>query len=51
MSRFDFVCHSLAILLVGWLILLNAATMNWPVVAIGFGVIALLMAVNMPRRA
>lgn len=51
MSRFDFISHSLAILLVGWLILLNAATMNWPVVAIGFGVVALLMAVNMPRRA
>ena len=51
MSRFDFVCYSLAILLVGWVILLNAATMNWPVVATGFAVIAFLMLVNMPRRA
>lgn len=51
MSRFDFVCHSLAILLLGWVILLNAATMNWPVVFVGFGVVALLMALNMPRRA
>ena len=51
MSRANFVMHTLAVLLVGWVILLNAATMNWSTVIIGFLIIVLLVVFNMPRRA
>ena len=51
MSRFAFVLHSLSMLVMGAIILLNVALRDWSMVVAGSAISALLIAVELPRRA
>ena len=50
MSRWSFIAHSLAMLVMGALILLNVALQSWVAVLAGVAWVGFLIATNMPRR-
>ena len=51
MSRWSFIAHSLAMLVMGAVILLNVAMRSWVVVLVGIAWVGALIAMNPPRRA